>query len=157
MKIDPDTFSDMSTLERCRAVFHEKNHAKILEMNLPGLGTIRSINRYQQVWKGLSRDAKKRVSHSLLSRNFDALQKLSRETSQRQRRILDAYLDTQSGARTIEDAIDIVDNGRTKTALEKRFQKRRAVFDTMCDRELDMFVTLKQEAIIASLKRKGIL
>ena len=157
MKIDPDTFSELSALEKCWAVFIEKNNAKILEMKLPGLGTQRSINRYRQVWKGLSQDARKRLPNSRMAESFDALHKLARETSQRQRKILDAYFSEEGGAKTLQDAIDIAELGVVQSAFVKQYRKRKVALDGMTDIELDYFVGRNLDTILSSLKRMKIL
>jgi len=157
MKIDPNTFSDLSALEKCRAVFLEKNNAKILKMRLQGLGSLRSVHRHRQVWRGLSQDARKRLPNSRLAQSFDALHKLAHETSQRQHRILDAYFSADGAAKTLQDAIDIVDLGSVQPAFMKQYRKRRAALDGMTETELDYFVGKNLEAIRAALKRMEIL
>lgn len=114
----------------------------------------RAIQIAVRIWHYLTPDSRRRLIGTELARKQTELKALSEQKPAVQARILDLILG-DAEPENVAQALDHLENGVPVSAEEKRFAAFSKGFAALDDDRLDSLLSVHEDRVIASLKRRG--
>lgn len=115
----------------------------------------RAVELCLTIWNGLSSSSRDRLDKSDLRDNQSELHLLSRQSHQRQSDALDLILDREHPADNVAAALASLDGAGDVTQRERQFLHFVQGFKRLSEPELDHILTISEDVVIASLRRRG--
>lgn len=107
-----------------------------------------------RIWHYLTPESRRRLIGTELARKQTELKALSEQKPAVQARILDLILG-DAAPENVAQALDHLENGVPVSAEEKRFAAFSKGFAALDDDRLDSLLSVNEDRVIASLKRRG--
>lgn len=118
----------------------------------------RSIEIAVAIWKGLSVASRSGLAGTWLAGHQSNLKLLSEQTPPLQKNVLEMLLAEKPKANNVQEALTIIQNGRTPTHVEKKFEVVNKTLSNLKDGELDAVIATNEDRLLSRLTRmeKGI-
>lgn len=108
------------------------------------------------IWRGLTAPSRETLRGTALAEKKTELKALSKESRDRQAKILDLILDpAHPSIQNVAEALFHLDNGAPPDAIERRYMVAAKSLSGLDDTLFDRVIAAQEERVIASLKRRG--
>ncbi|TCT37667.1 ParB/RepB/Spo0J family partition protein [Martelella mediterranea] len=119
-----------------------------------GLST-RAIQIAVKIWKDLTQASRIRLAGTAIAEKQSELKLLSAQAGPLQKKILDHILSEDNGAKSVQEALDYLNNGVAVAPIEKKFLTISRTISALPDETFDRLVLANEDRVLASLKRRG--
>lgn len=116
----------------------------------------RTVREFVEIWDGLSKDSRKDLHGTDLATKKTELKALSKLSAKRQGEVLDAiFREDLPDVGNVAQALEYLDGGIAPDPLEKRFTAVSKLIAGLDDVIFNRVISVHEERIIASLRRRG--
>ncbi|QQM29078.1 ParB N-terminal domain-containing protein [Martelella lutilitoris] len=119
-----------------------------------GLST-RAIQIAVKIWKDLTPVSRARLAGTAIAEKQTELKLLSAQAGPLQKKVLDLVLSEEHKAKSIQEALDYLNNGVAVAPTEKKFLTISKTISELPDETFDRLMLANEERVIASLRRRG--